>query len=109
MTTNSKPTHRVSFARIIGTDETRNLASDDPETAWRIMAATSMNQDRLKAQAGIKNTGRKSPDHVLHFSLAWHPDEKETLSQDEMRRAGQGNQGSLRPGGRSRGLRSPGG
>lgn len=81
---------RAATAERVAWVETRNLASDDPETAWRIMAATSMNQDRLKAQAGIKNTGRKSPDHVLHFSLAWHPDEKETLSQDEMRRAALG-------------------
>lgn len=68
----------------------RNLATDDPELAWRIMAATSMDQDRLKAEAGVKNTGRKSAAHVLHYSLSWHPDEKDALSREEMMRAAHG-------------------
>jgi hypothetical protein len=58
--------------------ETRNLAVDDPDIAWRIMAATAMDQGRLKEQAGVKNTGRKSDKHVLHFTLAWHPDQSPT-------------------------------
>ena len=58
--------------------ETRNLAVDDPEIAWRIMAATAMDQSRLKQEAGIRNTGRKSDKHVLHFALAWHPDQSPT-------------------------------
>ena len=62
----------------------RNLAHDNPDIAWRIMAATAIDQDRLKAQAGVKNTGRKSADHVLHFTLAWHPEEKGTLTRDVM-------------------------
>ncbi len=70
--------------------ETRNLATDDPEVAWRVMAATSMDQSRLKTQAGIKNTGRKSKDHVLHLTLSWHPDEAEDLSREEMLRAANG-------------------
>jgi len=63
---------------------TRNLAADDPEVAWRIMAATAMNADELKRQAGVKNTGRKSSQHVLHMTLSWHPDEGEALDPDEM-------------------------
>ncbi len=55
--------------------EARNLSTDDPDMGWRIMAATAMDQDRLKSQAGVKNTGRKSDKHVLHISLAWHPDQ----------------------------------
>lgn len=70
--------------------EVRNLAIDDPDTAWRIMAATSMDQDRLKQQAGVKNTGRKSRAHVLHYSLAWHADEADELTRDEMMRAAHG-------------------
>jgi hypothetical protein len=54
------------------------------------MAATSLDQDRLKAQAGVKNTGRKSKDHVLHLTLSWHPDEAEALSRAEMLRAADG-------------------
>lgn len=70
--------------------ETRNLATGDGRVAWKVMAATAMDADRLKRQAGVKNTGRKSTDAVLHFSLSWHPDEQEGLSRDEMRRAALG-------------------
>lgn len=38
---------------------TLNLATNNPEMAWRIMAATAKDQTRLKEQAGIKATGRK--------------------------------------------------
>lgn len=62
--------------------ETRNLAIDNPDTAWRIMAATALDQERLKAQAGVKNTGRKSAKHALHMSLSWHPDQ--TPTRDDM-------------------------
>lgn len=64
--------------------EVRNLMSDDPEMAWRIMAATAMDQSRLKENAGVPNTGRKSNKSVLHFSLAWHPEEAESLTREEM-------------------------
>lgn len=70
--------------------ETRNLATDNPHIAWRIMAATAMDQQRLKVRAGVKNTGRKSADAVLHLTLSWHPEEKSKLSRDEMVRAGLG-------------------
>ncbi len=66
---------------------TRNLATHNPDAAWRVMAATSMDQDRLKQQAGIPNTGRKSKDHVLHFTLSWHPEESDKLDRAEMLRA----------------------
>lgn len=65
--------------------ETRNVAVEDPEIAWRIMAATAMDQARLKEQAGVKNTGRKSSKHVLHFTLSWHPEQDP--SQKEMSEA----------------------
>lgn len=60
--------------RVAWTD-VRNLAVDDPELAWKVMVATAKDQDRLKAEAGVKTTGRKSSKHVLHISLAWHPDQ----------------------------------
>lgn len=69
---------------------TRNLATTNPHAAWRVMAATAMDQGRLKQQAGVKNTGRKSPDSVLHVTLSWHPDEAEGLTKDEMMRAANG-------------------
>lgn len=74
-------TERVAWS------ETRNLSTDDPELAWRIMAATALDQDRLKAQAGVKNTGRKSDASVYAYSIAWHPEEKDRLSRAEMVRA----------------------
>jgi hypothetical protein len=64
-----------------------NIASSDPNVAWRVMAATSIDQPRLKAQAGVKNTGRKSDQHVLHFSLSWHQEEQASLTPEEMLRA----------------------
>lgn len=67
--------------------ETRNLATDDPDVAWRVMAATAMCQHRLKTQAGIPATGRKSDNVVLTYSLAWHPDEKKHLTKEEMQQA----------------------
>lgn len=67
--------------------ETRNIATQDPELAWRIMVATALDQDRLKAAAGVGKTGRKSDQAALHMVLSWHPDEREGLTRDEMRRA----------------------
>lgn len=69
---------RAESAERVSWTETRNIAVNDPHIAWRIMAATAMDQDRLKAQAGVKNTGRKSNKHVLHFTLNWHPDQSPT-------------------------------
>ena len=63
----------------------RNLMTDDARTAERVMIATAQDSDRLKEQAGVKATGRKSTAHVQTFSLAWHPDEK--VSREEMERA----------------------
>jgi hypothetical protein len=77
----AKTDERVAWA------ETRNLATDNPHVAWKVMAATAMDQQRLKEQAGVKKTGRKSYDAVLHFTLSWHPEEKDGLSREEMTRA----------------------
>ena len=80
----AKSSHRVSWT------QTRNLAVHDPQVAWRIMAATAIDQERLKEQAGIKATGRKSHLSVLHLTLAWHPEEKDTLTREDMKRAATG-------------------
>ena len=64
--------------------ETVNLATEDAQRAWRIMAATAMDQDRLKDRAGIKATGRKSNKPVWVYSLSWHPDEAGRLTQKDM-------------------------
>ena len=67
--------------------ETRNLATRHAGAAWRVMAATAMNQNQLKKAAGLPNTGRKSKQHVLHFTLSWHAEEAVNLNREEMLRA----------------------
>ncbi|MEL7484346.1 MAG: relaxase/mobilization nuclease domain-containing protein, partial [Planctomycetota bacterium] len=74
---------RDSSERVAWT-HTHNLATDDPEKAWKIMAATAMSQAELKAEAGIKNTGRKSHKSVSHYVLSWSPDEHGEYSQHDM-------------------------
>jgi hypothetical protein len=56
--------------------QTVNLGTDNPETAWRIMAATAFVQMRLKAEAGIKLTGRKLEKPVCPYSIVWPPHER---------------------------------
>ena len=77
---------RLTGERVAWTS-TRNLLSDDPEEAVAIMRATAADQDRLKAEAGIKASGRKSDKCVYAYSIAWHPDEKAGLTRAEMERA----------------------
>lgn len=67
--------------------ETRNLMTDDPRAAMRIMVATAQSADELKAAAGVRAAGRKSNAHVYAYSLAWHPDEAGQLDRAEMLRA----------------------
>ena len=66
---NGRDTDRVSFTA------TRNLLTENPDIAWRCMVATAKDRDRLKQQAGVKNTGRQSNKHVGHLVLSFHPDE----------------------------------
>ena len=77
---------RATAERVAWT-ETRNLITDAPHTATRIMIATAERADELKAAAGVKATGRKSNAHVYAYSLAWHPDEAAALDRAEMLRA----------------------
>ena len=81
---------RSSSSERVAWTDTRNLASKNADLAWRIMAATALDQERLKHASGVKSTGRKSDRSVLHLSLAWHPDEKKTLLPEEMMRAARG-------------------
>jgi len=75
--------HATTSERVAWT-ETCNLASSDPEKAWRIAAATAMAQPALKAAAGIKNTGRKSHKTVFHYSLSWSREHDPDLTKEEM-------------------------
>ncbi|ABB76094.1 Relaxase/Mobilisation nuclease domain-containing protein [Nitrosospira multiformis ATCC 25196] len=76
----AKTAERVLFT------ETRNLRTDDPEKAAKVMAYTAQHAAELKEAAGIKATGRKPGPPVYHLSLSWVPGEKPT--QAEMMEAG---------------------
>ncbi len=78
---------RATTSDRVAWTATRNLATEDPDLAWKLLAATAMDADRLKAKARVKNTGRKSKDAVLHLTLSWHPDEADELTKEEMLRA----------------------
>lgn len=66
---------------------TRNLVTDDPALASQIMAATARQQDDIKLANGGSVAGNKSDQVVFHYSLGWHPSEKEGLTKSEMLRA----------------------
>lgn len=69
-------------ARIAWT-HTVNMITDDPDKAWKVMAYTAKNQDRLKEAAGVPATGRKASKPVFAYSLSWHPEQSPT--PDHMR------------------------
>ena len=76
----------------------RNLATDDPMMAWRLMAATAIQRDQIKRLAGGSNAGRKPKEGefrpVFHYALAWHPDQ--TPDAAEMERAAIGSLKALK-------------
>jgi hypothetical protein len=49
--------------------------TDDPDKAWRVMAWTAMEQERLKESSGQKMTGRKLAKPVFAYSLSWHTEQ----------------------------------
>jgi hypothetical protein len=53
----------------------RNIAANDPEQAWKVMAATASSQNDLKRAAGVR-AGRASKDGaVMHVVLSFDKDE----------------------------------
>lgn len=78
-----------SCERIAWT-ETRNVATNNPNAAWRVMALTATDQDRLKREAGIRPGGKPGKGPVLHMTLSWHADEANDLNKSEMLRAAYG-------------------
>lgn len=64
---------------------THNLPTNDADKAMRYMAYTAMNAEKLKQEAGVPQTGRKSKRPVYSFSLSWHPDQ--SPEQPEMHNA----------------------
>lgn len=62
---------RVAWTHI------HNIPTNSPSKAFDWMAYTAMNANKLKQQAGIPMTGRKSTSGTVYsFSLAWHPEQK---------------------------------
>lgn len=55
--------------------QTENMRTNDPDKAWRIMAYTAKEQNRLKEASGQSRAGRKLEKPVFAFSLAWHPEQ----------------------------------
>lgn len=72
--------------RRVAWTQTRNLGTNDPDMAWRIMAYTYMDRERLKAVNGVKSTGRKAKPPVMHVSFSWHPEEWDITNEHEMKR-----------------------
>jgi len=71
----------------VGWTETINLGTRNPETAVKVMAAIAMDQERLKRESGVRRSGRKSKDAVLHVTLSWHPEEAKELTKAEQVKA----------------------
>lgn len=70
---------RVDFA------VTRNLATEDPQVAWRLMVAKDAQRDRLKQEAGVGLGGRKDGRPVGHLVLSWKREEAEAERLDRQR------------------------
>ena len=82
----SKDTDRVEWivSRNLAVKDEDNLSHEEGMRAFRLMAYTAMNQERLKEEAGVKSTGRKHSGEVYHYSIAWHDDEKGKFTKEEM-------------------------
>lgn len=78
--------YRVDFV------ETRNVASDNPQVAWRIMASRAYVQDELKEKAGVSAAGRKNGKPVGHMLISWGREEADAqkLDRENMLKAAEG-------------------
>ena len=72
----AKTSDRVDFVEV------RNLATDNPQVAWRIMAAKHYAQDELKRKAGVGLGGRKDGKPVGHMYISWGRDEADAQNLD---------------------------
>lgn len=66
---------RADTAERVGWAQSFNLDDADPDRAWRLMAATAMSADQLKAAAGIRK-GATAKNVVYHFALTFNPEDK---------------------------------
>ncbi len=64
--------------------ETHNIPTEDPDKAIKWMQYTAMNANKIKQEAGVPLTGRKSTKGATYtYSLSWH--ESETPEQSHMK------------------------
>ena len=75
-------------AERVGFTATRNLPTDNPELAWRLMCTTAKNQDELKRAAGVHAGGRRTEKFCGHLSLSWEHGEQP--GREEMLKAADG-------------------
>lgn len=68
-------TGRAQTAERVEWVETRNLGTDDPNQAWKIMAATARAQNDIKRAAGIQAGQPPKDGPVEHVVLSWDKDE----------------------------------
>jgi len=82
----AKSSERVEFVEV------HNLATENPQVAWRIMAAKHYAQDDLKRQAGVGLGGPKDGKPVGHMYISWGRDEAEAqnLDRNEMLHSAKG-------------------
>jgi hypothetical protein len=64
---------------------TRNCAANDPELAFKEMAATAWDAEHLKTAAGERLSGHPLEKPAMTISLSWHPSERP--GAEEMERA----------------------
>lgn len=55
---------------------TQHLGELSPDEAWRAMRDTWEDRTKLKIMNGVPTTGRDNKTPVLHYTLAWHMDDK---------------------------------
>jgi hypothetical protein len=72
----AKTSDRVDFVEV------RNLATDNPQVAWQIMAAKHYAQDELKRKAGVGLGGPKDGKPVGHLFISWGRDEADAQNLD---------------------------
>jgi len=75
----AETTERIAWIQI------RNMMTDDPAKAWKVMAYTIRSADRLKRAAGYPSSGRPLEKPIFPYSLSWHPEQNP--SKAEMLRA----------------------
>jgi Relaxase/Mobilisation nuclease domain. len=66
---------RAQTADRVAWAESYNLDGADPEKAWRLMAATALSADQLKAAAGIKK-GKPVTNTAYHFAITFNPEDR---------------------------------